>query len=454
MVDHQDYTSGNTLLINGNLEIPPEVITDDTTTRIAVFYKFGSDVVLFPVIKFQTEEVLYNEEVKETALHDKQNNGLSGTDNGAIPEVANYGDNFSNTNLNKGDQRNEFYLCEICSEVIYTLENLKVHLSKHVIPVKLRKKSSQNSVDIASVIINGNECYTCDKCHGTFYHKYKYKLHKKFAHKNNNLHPCNVCGQIFTSVSSVNNHRKLHLIKKCNICGLPFTTNTQLKEHMKKHANIKQYSCNICGEKFQYLFRLKNHEKIHNKDESYMCFLCKKTFLDAVQLQLHSCGLTCDYCSKVFTDALSFNSHQEMCEQKIFTCEKCNTTFENEGELKAHLLSHPVDEISFCTLCKKVFVDSYKLSVHLLNHQTCEICGKMVKSKVRLERHMVTHTNERPFKCDICEKRFSFKSNLKRHLIIHTGEKPYTCEICNKAFNDLSSRNSHRKTHFKNILMN
>ncbi|PSN38831.1 hypothetical protein C0J52_12611 [Blattella germanica] len=461
MVDHQDYICRDQKDIDPNNEDTEKLIDftiESPSTRIGVIYKIGSKMIMYPVVGHDPVIAAQNEIMNGTELQDDSLKEISNhetLDNGSVSMSSIFDESaFTDTTpVDKIDNvtlylKHKFYSCELCNEVINTMDDLKLHIATHVQSVEDNRHRITADF-LQQDLQNTENRYKCPTCGGTFYHKYRFALHRKFAHKHNKLHPCSTCGQVLKTASSLNTHKRTHTRNRCNICYVSFTTLLNLREHMKKHRNVKQYSCSVCGEKFQHSFRLKNHEKVHSKKRSYMCSVCNRSFFLISYLQSHACNLNCQNCGKNFHYSSRLKVHEKICMTKNLVCEICGESFLTEFKLREHLLSHPVDETHYCALCKKVFVNNFKLSVHMENHPTCEICGILVRNKIHLKSHMVTHTHERNFACEICDKQFAFKANLKRHQIIHTGEKPYICEICDKAFNDVSTRNSHRKKHDK-----
>lgn len=78
------------------------------------------------------------------------------------------------------------------------------------------------------------------------------------------------------------------------------------------------------------------------------------------------------------------------------------------------------------------------------NYQ-CSVCEKVFHSPGKLKQHSYSHTGERPFSCPYCQKAFSSRFKLGRHQLIHTGERQYRCHLCNRSFH----RKDHLKNHIQ-----
>ncbi|KAK3536934.1 hypothetical protein QTP86_027055 [Hemibagrus guttatus] len=122
------------------------------------------------------------------------------------------------------------------------------------------------------------------------------------------------------------------------------------------------------------------------------------------------------------------------------------------SRLKPRFQSHISYRPLYCDVCRKPFQNEWQMKRHLLKHQNkrpncCELCGKCYSTPHVLKIHLRTHTGERPYHCKFCEKTFSQIGHLKGHERIHTGEKIYSCSVCGKCFTWLSQAKEHIRSH-------
>lgn len=159
-------------------------------------------------------------------------------------------------------------------------------------------------------------------------------------------------------------------------------------------------------------------------------------------------SLTCEYCTKTFSDPVTLNRHlSSHYKEWAFYCNYCNTMFTEEVSYRAHTPIHPSHTPYMCNVCSTHFSDRISLGAHLSQAHPqekpfqCGVCQRRFPVKSYLGSHCRTHLTERPFKCNICERTFVHNFNLTKHMRTHTGEKPYTCAWCDRKFSQKNSLN-------------
>ena len=97
-------------------------------------------------------------------------------------------------------------------------------------------------------------------------------------------HECKKCKKVFSKVSLLNRHMKLHLGIK------PFQCNVSLLENICDNWQLNDlcllFLCQICGWGFLQSYNLKKHIQTHG-NKSLRCSQCKASFPDKTHLRAH-----------------------------------------------------------------------------------------------------------------------------------------------------------------------
>lgn len=131
--------------------------------------------------------------------------------------------------------------------------------------------------------------------------------------------PCETCGKVLKSQTTLRFHMKMHratLDFRCPQCNLGFKTNAYLLKHMKVHSDSKDHVCKYCSMAFKHSGMLSKHLKMHT-GEFFYCNLCpSESFIDGYSLRLHNekvhLGITyrCDSCTKEYGTRKHLKQHQ------------------------------------------------------------------------------------------------------------------------------------------------
>ncbi|XP_056659477.1 PR domain zinc finger protein 5 isoform X2 [Monodelphis domestica] len=295
---------------------------------------------------------------------------------------------------------------------------------------------SESSLEQHREACQGDPQFICkaDGCGKRFRSKDALKKHKENIHVGNPRKKliCTVCSKKCSSLSTLQEHRKVHEIFECQECNKKFITPNQLKRHMITHSEKRPYNCEVCNKSFKRIDQVAAHKIIHSEDKPYKCKLCGKGFAHRNVYKNHK---------KTHTG------------EKEKICPYCGQKFASNGTLRVHIRSHTGERPYQCPYCDKAFSKNDGLKMHIRTHTRekpyqCTQCNKAFSQKRGLDEHMRTHTGEKPFQCDVCDLSFSLKKMLIRHKLTHNPNRPMAeCPFCHKKF----TRNDYLKVHMENV---
>uniref|UniRef100_A0A8C1MMZ5 Myoneurin n=1 Tax=Cyprinus carpio TaxID=7962 RepID=A0A8C1MMZ5_CYPCA len=192
---------------------------------------------------------------------------------------------------------------------------------------------------------------------------------------------CNVCGNLFSEMSSLRRHMRIHKGLKpyqCQLCTRSFRQGNQLKTHMRihtgtthslkeKHSGEKPYECGECGKRFTQASTLMYHKRRHTGEKPYICDTCGMAFAVSSSLIAHNrkhTGVTpyiCLDCGKPCLTAGELRKHMDI-HNDMYSLKKHSVLKHNGAPLETDPtqcpLNIPIDHQGLIARVRSALVDS------------------------------------------------------------------------------------------------
>ncbi|XP_076544813.1 uncharacterized protein LOC117601729 isoform X9 [Osmia lignaria lignaria] len=187
-------------------------------------------------------------------------------------------------------------------------------------------------------------------------------------------------------------------------------------------------------------------------------FQNKNSSQEDLYKKLHDGTYTCDICQTTFEQKSKILRHitSKHSFHRPFKCQTCDKTFKYKCDLKAHKLVHQEIDSSllhFCDKCDYRTKTKNNLKSHYIRRHTddykfaCEHCGKRFKMEWDLKFHVGTHSNSQHM-CDVCGKFYTSNYSLYKHRkVAHLNEYKFQCTVCNKRLLTQENLDNHMQQH-------
>ncbi|XP_014085458.2 zinc finger protein 420 [Bactrocera oleae] len=278
--------------------------------------------------------------------------------------------------------------------------------------------------------------YFCETCGAGFALRRSLIHHKKQNLCNKTTFDCDKCRRVFISEETLKEHQLTHLQDhECTECGKLFGTNDELGQHMvDEHKRNLRNQCPICKKVFTILSALKDHLRVHSGEKPFVCEICNKAFSQKTNLKQHIMRhskekkFKCDECARTFVTKGELCSHKRThTGEHPFRCDECLATFTISSSLVKHKRIHTGERPYACDLCPKRFTSSFTLKNHRRTHTgekpfKCRWCSKTFTQKQDCVIHHRTHTGERNHWCHVCGEKFTHLGTLRTHMKTHVAK--------------------------------
>ncbi|XP_046618635.1 zinc finger protein 62 homolog isoform X1 [Neodiprion virginianus] len=266
-------------------------------------------------------------------------------------------------------------------------------------------------------------------------------------------HPCDVCGNFYTSRKSLLRHKKLHKVS---------TAATVKFQSLAKKPSITQFPCNVCHKTFGSSMKLRKHKLRHfvnpaeRKKRSvleksdFKCELCLKYYISEVGLRFHV-EKTCP-----FREQETYSPRLKR--RRIASTEENAPSAEVDPPKHLSVKSNvglPVawrtKKMVNCSICHKSFLGKSLFYKHRQIAHPKEITSRAEVLSVKKQSLAATAATDvtKNFRCNICGKTFPAALNLKLHRsAVHKhASLKNTCAICNLKFNSGVGLKNHMQKH-------
>ncbi|KAH8394501.1 hypothetical protein KR215_001489 [Drosophila sulfurigaster] len=249
---------------------------------------------------------------------------------------------------------NRSFKCNECERVFVSLNHLNEHQATHA-------------------------AHNCQECGSRFDSREQLGRHMVQSHKRNLRNQCNVCQKVFTMLSTLRDHMRIHTGEKpfvCNVCGKGFTQNANLRQHKLRHSDIKRFKCELCSNSFVTKAELTSHARTHTGVKPYECEVCSSRFTTSCSLAKHKRKHTgerpypCDLCPMRFTALNVLKNHRRThTGERPFVCPFCSKSFTQRGDCQMHQRTHQGDKIYICPVCSEEFKSMHDMRSHITLHE-------------------------------------------------------------------------------------
>ncbi|KAK0096627.1 hypothetical protein PV326_004921 [Microctonus aethiopoides] len=282
--------------------------------------------------------------------------------------------------------------------------------------------------------------FTCSSCGVGFMREKILKVH--MARECDDVHLCNLCGNIFPNYRSLQNHKRRDTSDSLSFESL-------LQQLQENHCRFCYRLMDTAATEEHEINCHENPESSNfsTKESQSQCEYCNRTFATKGTLSRHLMY----FCTMNRTSA-SFQS-----DIRQFICQRCGTCFKRKSHLDEHT-RHDCGRTHQCEFCKRMFAYSRSLKQHL--KQSCSILftigNEWIPQHIEVNNSLMTNAgvfvNEptsivtqnnfstsrgqtnvslRRWACPKCHHSYKNAADMKKHYRFWCGQSPrFTCPYC------------------------
>ncbi|XP_030071993.1 histone-lysine N-methyltransferase MECOM isoform X2 [Microcaecilia unicolor] len=168
-------------------------------------------------------------------------------------------------------EMHEVQECNECEQVFPDLQSLEKHMLSHTEEREYKCDQCPKAFNWKSNLIrhqmshdNGKH-YECENCAKVFTDPSNLQRHIRSQHVGARAHACPECGKTFATSSGLKQHKHIHSSVKpfiCEVCHKSYTQFSNLCRHKRMHADCRtQIKCKDCGQMFSTTSSLNKHRR-------------------------------------------------------------------------------------------------------------------------------------------------------------------------------------------------
>uniref|UniRef100_UPI00398F6FCD histone-lysine N-methyltransferase MECOM isoform X2 n=1 Tax=Pristiophorus japonicus TaxID=55135 RepID=UPI00398F6FCD len=165
----------------------------------------------------------------------------------------------------------ELHECKECDGVYPDTQSLDRHLLTHTEEREYKCDQCPKAFNWKSNLIrhqmshDSGKHYECENCAKVFTDPSNLQRHIRSQHIGARAHACPECGKTFATSSGLKQHKHIHSSVKpfiCEVCHKSYTQFSNLCRHKRMHADCRtQIKCKDCGQMFSTTSSLNKHRR-------------------------------------------------------------------------------------------------------------------------------------------------------------------------------------------------
>ncbi|XP_075617709.1 histone-lysine N-methyltransferase MECOM isoform X1 [Balearica regulorum gibbericeps] len=165
----------------------------------------------------------------------------------------------------------EIQECKECDQVFPDLQSLEKHMLSHSEEREYKCDQCPKAFNWKSNLIrhqmshDSGKHYECENCAKVFTDPSNLQRHIRSQHVGARAHACPECGKTFATSSGLKQHKHIHSSVKpfiCEVCHKSYTQFSNLCRHKRMHADCRtQIKCKDCGQMFSTTSSLNKHRR-------------------------------------------------------------------------------------------------------------------------------------------------------------------------------------------------